>query len=156
MKKTKKINRALKYFNLKWIFSYFSPLWDPLNTSWYLHPDSPEGEWWGGLGGVGVIMGKNKFSLKCFSGKLKLFKPIFFLMENRVIEDPPSQLNEKFHYFFSKPSYICRFLLVFCTSSVLFSVVEVQAFGPKRTLKLVSTPYKPCLRNTKIYISNKA
>ena len=81
----------------------FSPLWYP-------HSDSPEGEWWVGLGWV--IMGKNKFSLKCFSGKLKLFKNIFFLMEwlswwilaiylflieNQVIVDPPSQLNGKFH-----------------------------------------------------------
>ena len=56
----------------------FSPLWYP-------HSDSPEGEWWGGLGGV--IMGKNKFSLQCFSGKLKLFKHIFLLMENLLMEN---------------------------------------------------------------------
>ena len=37
------------------------------------HPDSPEGEWWGRLGGGG-IMGKNKFALKCFSGKSILGK----------------------------------------------------------------------------------
>ena len=50
-------------------------------------------------------MGKNKFSLECFSGKIKHFKTIFspfFLMENWVIEDPPSQLNGK--VLFLKPS----------------------------------------------------
>ena len=44
---------------------------------------------------------KNKFALKCISGKIKCFKTmfVFFLMENRVVEDPPSQLNRKFHQF---------------------------------------------------------
>ena len=43
------------------------------------------------------------FALKCFSGKIKCFKAMLvFLssMENRGIEEPPSQLNGKFHYFF--------------------------------------------------------
>ena len=50
-----------------------------------------------GLGGV--IMGKNKFALKCSTGKIKCLKTmlVFFLMENQGIEDPPSQLNGKFH-----------------------------------------------------------
>ena len=40
---------------------------------------------------------KNKFALKCFSGKIKCSKTmlVFFLMENWGIEDPPSQLNGK-------------------------------------------------------------
>ena len=29
---------------------------------------------------------------------------VFFLMENWVVEDPPSHLNGKFHYFFWNPS----------------------------------------------------
>ena len=44
---------------------------------------------------------KDKFALKCFSDKIKCFKTMlvfsFFLMENQGIEDPPSQLNGKFH-----------------------------------------------------------
>ena len=50
----------------------------------------------------GVKMGKNKFTLKWFSGKIKCVKTmfVFFLMENQGIEDPPSQLNGKFHYLF--------------------------------------------------------
>ena len=51
---------------------------------------------WVGWGGHN---GKNKFALKCISGKLKCFKTIIFsfLIENRVVEDPPSKLNGKFH-----------------------------------------------------------
>ena len=57
------------------------------------HPDSHEG----GLGGV--IMGKNKFALKCSTGKVKCFKTmlLFFCMENWGIKDPPSQLKGKVH-----------------------------------------------------------
>ena len=47
--------------------------------------------------------GKKEFALKCISGKIKCFKTIFFflfLMETRVLEAPPSQLNGKFHYLF--------------------------------------------------------
>ena len=39
------------------------------------HPDSPKGEWWGGL--EGAILGEKKFVSKCFSGKIKHFKTIF-------------------------------------------------------------------------------
>ena len=59
----------------------------------YPYSDLHEGEWWGGLGGV--IMGKNKFALKCSSGKKKCFKTMFFffsfLIEKRGIEGQPSQ-----------------------------------------------------------------
>ena len=47
-------------------------------------------------------MGKNKFALKCFSDKIKKDHVSFFcfFMENRGIEDPPSKLNGKFHYYY--------------------------------------------------------
>ena len=76
--------------HLKWILksTCFFALWDPQWVMGWLR---------------GVIMGKSKFALKCFLGKIKCFKTMlvfFFLMENWGIEDPPSQLNGKFHYHF--------------------------------------------------------
>ena len=51
----------------------------------------------GGMG-LGGHNGKNKFAPKYFAGKIKHFKATFvFLMEKLVIEDPPNELNGKFH-----------------------------------------------------------
>ena len=51
------------------------------------------------LGEGGGHYGEYKFVLKCFSGKKKsiLRRFFFILMGNRVIEDPPSQFDGKFH-----------------------------------------------------------
>ena len=83
-------------FKVNLFFHQIQPFWTP-------HPDSPETDWWGGLGGV--IMEEDKLALKCIWGKIKCFKTtlMFFLMENRVGEDPPSQLIGKPHFFFKPP-----------------------------------------------------
>ena len=74
-------------FNVNLFFHLYETPFTPLGIP---TPIVPRVGWWGGLGGDimektsqglgGVIMGK-KFALKCFSGKLKHFKTIFFLME---------------------------------------------------------------------------
>ena len=55
---------------------FFFTFMRPIHPFWIPHADSFEAEWWGGLGGV--IMGKNKFALKCISGKIKCFETMFF------------------------------------------------------------------------------
>ena len=73
---------TLKQLNL------VSPLCDPHHPSWYPHPDSSEGDRGVGYGGRGQ-MGKNKFALTIFSGKIKCFKTmLFFFMENPGHQGP--------------------------------------------------------------------
>ena len=43
-------------------------------TPFVIPTPRPEGEWWGGR-----VRGKNKFALRCFSGKMKYFKANIFL-----------------------------------------------------------------------------
>ena len=82
------------HVRVSYLFNLYKTPLTPFGFPTPIVPRLSGGVCWGG-----VIMGKNKFALKCSSGKIKCFKTMlfFFLMENRGIEDPPSQLNGKFH-----------------------------------------------------------
>ena len=64
-----------------------------------------------------------------FQAKWRVLRPYIYIfwMENRVVEDPPSQLNGKFHYFFLKPplsNLVCTYsLTTLCTRRLQFKLL---------------------------------
>ena len=84
----KTAQKCFKSPKMNFKVSLFVHLYKTPYSSWYPHSDSPQGEWWSGLGGS--IMEKKQV---CF----KMHFKTYFFMENLVIKDPHSQLNEIFH-----------------------------------------------------------